>query len=272
MTAEWIMSSFLTLDRVDTIAVLTINRPESLNALGEPGDGAAFEAACDEINADRSIRCAILTGAGRAFSAGGNVKAMQAREGAFAGSPIEVRQGYRGNIHRIARGLYGLETPLIAAVNGPAIGLGCDVACFADIRIASETAKFGVTFLKLGLIPGDGGAWLMPRTIGMSRAAELLFTGDVVDAPTALSWGLVSRVVAGDQLMAEAQALASKIAQQPPQALRMAKLLLRQGQTATYDAVLELSAAAQALMHHTADHEEGVAAILEKRAPKFTGD
>jgi 2-(1,2-epoxy-1,2-dihydrophenyl)acetyl-CoA isomerase len=266
------MSEIVKLGRDGAVATLTINRPDAMNALGEPGDGAAFADACAEINADRSIRCVILTGEGRAFSAGGNVKAMQSREGAFAGSPADVREGYRTNIHRIARSLYHLEVPLVAAVNGPAIGLGCDVACFADIRIASATAKFGVTFLKLGLIPGDGGAWLMPRTIGMSRAAELLFTGDVVDAQTALAWGLVSRVVEPEALMDEARALAEKIAQQPPQALRLAKLLLRQGQTATYDAILELSAASQALMHHTKDHEEGVAAILERRAPTFSGE
>ena len=264
--------SLLKFERDGHVAVLTITRPEALNALGEPGDGDAFAAACAEIQADRSIRATILTGEGRAFSAGGNVKAMQAREGAFAGGPADVRDGYRTNIHRIARALFGLETPLIAAVNGPAIGLGCDVACFADIRVAARTAKFGVTFLKLGLIPGDGGAWLLPRTIGMSRAAELLFTGDVIDAETALAWGLVSRVVEPDELMTSARALAHKIAQQPPQALRLAKTLLRQGQTTTYDAILELSAAAQALMHHTADHQEGVAAILEKRTPTFKGD
>ncbi|MFZ4071232.1 MAG: crotonase/enoyl-CoA hydratase family protein [Caulobacterales bacterium] len=266
------MSSLIALAIDGPIATLTINRPDAMNALGEPGDGDAFAAACAEITANRAVRCAILTGAGRAFSAGGNVKAMQNREGAFAGAPYEVAQGYRGNIHRIARALYGLEVPLIAAVNGPAIGLGNDVACFADIRIASETAKFGVTFLKLGLIPGDGGAWLLPRTIGMSRAAELLFTGDVIDAATAEKWGLVSRVVPADQLMAEARKLAERIAAQPPQALRTAKLLLRQGQTVSYDTLLELSAASQALMHHTADHQEGVAAILEKRAPVFKGE
>lgn len=254
------------------IATITLNRPEQMNPLGAAGDGDAFAAVCTEINADRAIRCAILTGAGRAFSAGGDVKAMQARSGAFAGSAYDVAQGYRTNIHKIARALYALECPLIAAVNGPAIGLGNDVACFADIRIASDTAKFGVTFLKLGLIPGDGGAWLLPRTIGMSRAAELLFTGDVIDAATAEKWGLVSRVVPADQLMAEAQKLAEKIAGQPPQALRTAKLLLRQGQTVTYDTLLEMSAAAQAMMHMTADHQEGVAAILEKRTPHFKGE
>ena len=208
----------LSLERDGPIATITITRPDAMNALGEPGDGDAFAAVCAEIAADRTVRAAILTGEGRAFSAGGNVKAMQKREGAFSGSPADVRENYRSNIHRIARALYGLEVPLIAAVNGPAIGLGCDVACFADIRIASRAAKFGVTFLKLGLIPGDGGAWLLPRTIGMSRASELLFTGDVIDADTAAAWGLVSKVVEPDALMSEARALATRIAQQPPQA------------------------------------------------------
>ena len=259
------------LEKTGAIAVLTLNRPEAMNALGEPGDGEAVAAACDAINQDRSIRCAILTGAGKAFSAGGNVKAMQNRTGAFGGAPVNVRDGYRNNVHRIVNALFNLEVPLIAAVNGAAIGLGCDVACMADVRISSETAKFGVTFLKLGLIPGDGGAWLLPRVVGFSRACELLFTGDVIDAKQALEWGLVSRVVAPDQLMNEAQALAARIVKQPPHALRLAKSLLRQGQSASYQTVMEMSAAAQALMHHTQDHEEGVAAILEKREPKFSG-
>lgn len=253
------------------LAILTLNRPASLNALGEPGDGDAMEAALRQVSANQAVRCAILTGAGRAFSAGGDLKAMQARTGAFAGSPADVREGYRGNIHRLVRALYQFDLPLIAAVNGPAIGLGCDVATLADIRIAADTAKFGVTFLKVGLIPGDGGAWILPRAIGASRAAELLFTGDVIDAETACAWGLVSRVVPAERLMEEAKALALKIAAQPPHALRIAKSLLRQGQSATYDQILELSAAAQGLMHHTRDHEEGVAAMLEKRAPTFTG-
>ena len=147
-----------------------------------------------------------------------------------------------------------------------------DVACMADIRIAADTAKMGVTFLKLGLIPGDGGAWLLPRLIGASRAAELLFTGDVIDAKTAAEWGLVSRVVPADRLMDEAMALANRIAQQPPQALRLAKTLMRHGTTSSYDTIMEMSAAAQALMHETNDHVEGVNAILEKRAPVFNGN
>jgi len=254
------------------VAILTLNRPQSMNALGEEGDGAAMEAALREVSANRAVRCAILTGAGKAFSAGGDLKAMQARTGAFAGGPADVREGYRGNIHRLVRVLYSFDLPLIAAVNGPAIGLGCDVATLCDIRIAAAGAKFGVTFLKIGLIPGDGGAWILPRAIGASRAAELLFTGDVIDAETACAWGLVSRVVPAERLLEEAVALAEKIAAQPPHALRIAKSLLRQGQSATYDQILELSAAAQGLMHHTRDHEEGVAAMLEKRPPAFRGE
>jgi enoyl-CoA hydratase/carnithine racemase len=263
--------SLLTLEKRGHVAILTLNRPEAMNALGAPGDGDQVQAVCEQVNADRGIRCVVLTGAGRAFSAGGDVKAMKAREGAFAGSGVTIRDGYRGNIHKVVRSIYGLEVPSIAAVNGAAIGLGCDVACMTDIRIAADTARFGVTFLKLGLIPGDGGAWLLPRTIGMSRACELLFTGDVIDAATAASWGLVSRVVPAASLMDEAMALAEKIAAQPPHALRLAKTLLKQGQTTSYDTLMEMSAAAQAISHLTEDHMEGVDSILEKRPAVFSG-
>jgi len=264
------MSLILT-EKRGHIAILTLNRPDAMNALGAPGDGDQVAAACAAINADREIRAVVLTGAGRAFSAGGDVKAMKAREGAFAGNGVELRDGYRNNIHRVVRSIYGLEVPSIAAVNGPAIGLGCDVACMTDIRIAAEGARFGVTFLKLGLIPGDGGAWLLPRTIGMSRASELLFTGDVVDAATAEKWGLVSKVVPAEALMDEAIALAERIAQQPPHALRLAKSLLKHGQTTSYDTLMEMSAAAQAISHLTDDHMEGVEALLDKRPAVFKG-
>ena len=264
------MSLILT-EKRGHIAILTLNRPDAMNALGAPGDGDQVAAACAAINADRDIRAVVLTGAGRAFSAGGDVKAMKAREGAFAGNGVELRDGYRNNIHRVVRSIYGLEVPSIAAVNGPAIGLGCDVACMTDIRIAAEGARFGVTFLKLGLIPGDGGAWLLPRTIGMSRASELLFTGDVIDAATAETWGLVSKVVPAESLLDEAIALAERIAQQPPHALRLAKSLLKHGQTTSYDTLMEMSAAAQAISHLTDDHMEGVEALLEKRPAVFKG-
>lgn len=257
--------------RRDHIVVLTLNRPETMNALGLAGDGDEFACVCQEINRDSDLRCVVLTGAGRAFSAGGDLRAMRDREGAFAGSGVGIRDGYRHNLHLLVRALHGLELPVIAAVNGPAIGLGCDIACLADIRIASETAKFGITFLKLGIIPGDGGTWLTPRIIGMSRTARLLFTGDVIDAQKSLAWGLVDEVVPPERLMEAALELATAIAAQPPHALRLAKSLLRQGQSASFETMLELSASAQALSHLTDDHMEGVAALLERRAPQFQG-
>ncbi len=263
--------SLITLEKRGHVAILTLNRPDSMNALGAPGDGDEVAAVCERINADNDIRCVILTGAGKAFSAGGDVKAMKNRTGAFGGSPVTIRDGYRKNIHRVVKAIFNLEVPSIAAVNGAAIGLGCDVACMCDMRIAADNARFGVTFLKLGIIPGDGGAWLLPRTIGMSRACELLFTGDIIDAATAVDWGLVSKSVPGDQLMDEAMALATRIAAQPPHALRLAKSLLKQGQTTTYDTIMEMSAAAQAISHMTEDHMEGVDALLEKRPADFKG-
>ncbi len=253
------------------IAILTINRPESLNALGLDGDGAAFEAACREINANQQLRAVILTGAGRAFSSGGDVKAMRDKTGMFGGSPVEIRHAYKTNVHALVNAIWNIEVPVIAAVNGPAIGLGCDVACLADIRVASKNARFGVTFLKIGLIPGDGGAWLSPRVFGYSRAAQLLFTGETIDAQTALNWGVVGEVTEPDELMDAAIGLADRIAKQPPHALRITKALMRKGQISDFSNIMELSATAQGLMHHSQDHLEGVNAILEKREPNFIG-
>lgn len=263
--------SLIRIESRGPVQIWTLDRADRLNALPDLDDGEAFAAACEAVNADLSVRCVVLTGAGRAFSAGGDLKAMQAGSDLFAGSGAEIRERYRRVVHRIVRALYGLEVPLIAAVNGPAMGLGCDIAGLADIRLASDQARFGVPFLKLGIVPGDGGAWLMPRNIGYARSAELLFTGRAIDADTAERWGLVNRVVRHDALMDEALATAAQVAAQAPHALRMAKALLRQGRDTTFDQMLEMTAAMQALAHLTEDHREGVAAALDKRTPDFTG-
>jgi enoyl-CoA hydratase/carnithine racemase len=265
------MSEALLFEVSGPVATLTINRPESRNPLGHEGDGDLFAAAAAKINADRGIRAVILTGAGKAFSAGGDVKAMRERGGSFAGPGVAIRERYRTGIHRIVRSIWGIEVPVIAAVNGPAIGLGNDVACLADTRIASDTAIFGATFLKIGLIPGDGGAWLLPRVIGMARASELLYTGETIDARTAYEWGLVSKVVPAAELMAEANKLAGRMAAQPPDVLRMTKRLLREGQATSFDNIMELSAAMQSLAHHTEDHAEAVNAFFEKRPGNYKG-
>lgn len=263
--------SLLLVEKRGPIAIASWNRPDSLNALGQDGDGLEVVRVCADLNHDPDLRCVVLTGAGKAFSAGGDVKAMQNHTGMFAGPGVMIKDNYRRNVHQLVRALYGLDLPLITAINGPAIGLGGDIATLGDIRIASTKARFGVTFLKLGIIPGDGGAWLLPRIVGHARAAELLFTGQVIDAETMKEWGVVSRVVEPEALMDAALALAEAVAAQPPHALRMAKNLLRQGQTASFDQIMELSAAYQALAHHTEDHAEGVAALLEKRDPDFKG-
>jgi 2-(1,2-epoxy-1,2-dihydrophenyl)acetyl-CoA isomerase len=263
--------TLIRIERRDAIQLWTLDRPDRLNALPDLEDGEAFAAACEAVNADQGVRCVVLTGAGRAFSAGGDLKAMRDRRDLFEGSGAEIRERYRRVVHRIVRSLYALEVPLVTAVNGPAMGLGCDIAGLGDIRIASETASFGVPFLKLGILPGDGGAWLMPRNIGYARAAEMLFTSRVLDAQTALDWGMVSRVVPADRLMDEAMTVAGEIAARAPHALRMTKALLRQGRDGTFDQILEMTAAMQALAHLTDDHAEGAAAALEKRPAAFTG-
>lgn len=266
------MNDALLFEKSGPVVTLTINRPEIRNPLGAEGDAENFTEAVARINADRDVRCVILTGAGKAFSAGGNVKAMREGTEGFGGPGVHIRERYRGGIHRIVRSVWGIEVPVIAAVNGPAIGLGNDVACLCDTRIAADTAIFGATFLKIGLIPGDGGAWLLPRIIGMARASELLYTGDTIDAKTAKDWGLVSEVVPAAELLARAQSVAGKICGQAPDVLRMTKQLLRQGMMTSFDNIMELSASMQALAHHTSDHKEALDAFFEKRPANYKGE
>ncbi|CRK50851.1 Enoyl-CoA hydratase [Rhodococcus sp. RD6.2] len=266
------MSDAIEIQRDGDIVTWTLNRPDTRNVISEPDMVQAFEDAIAAVNADRTVRVVVLAANGPAFSSGGNVKHMRDRVGMFGGAPADVRDGYRQGIQRIPKALYHCEVPVIAAVGGPAVGAGCDLALMCDMRVASTAAKFAESFVKLGIIPGDGGAWLLPRAVGLARAAEMAFTGDAIDADTALEWGLVSRVVEPDELLPTAHALAARVAANPPQALRMTKKLLREGQHQSLESLLELSAAMQALAHHTRDHHEAVAAMLEKRPPKFVGE
>jgi enoyl-CoA hydratase/carnithine racemase len=256
---------FVKFEQSGGVVTLTLNRPEERNALSTPAQWAEVVAACERVRADHAIKAVVLTGAGTAFCAGGNVKDMRDKTGIAAGSPREIADGYRTGIQRIPLALYNLEVPTIAAVNGPAIGAGCDLACMCDIRIASTKARFAESFVKLGLIPGDGGAWLLPRVVGMSKAAELTFTGDTIDATEALACGLVSKVVPPEELLPSAQALAARIAANPAPALRMAKRLLREGQHVRLDTLLEMSAAFQAVAHHTPEHDAALAAFMTKK-------
>jgi enoyl-CoA hydratase/carnithine racemase len=265
-------AAFLRYEQHGRTAIATLDRPADRNAIGDHPDCMEIVAACERAGSDPNISCLILTGNGPAFSAGGNLKNMRDRVGiGRLDSPAATRANYRRGVQRVIRALYDLELPTIAAVNGHAIGLGCDLACICDIRIASEAARFASSFIDVGLIPGDGGAWLLQRAVGSSKAAQMMFTGETLDAQQALACGLVSQVVAPDQLLPAARALAERITAKPAQALRLAKRLFREAQSQRLSDVLELSAAYQALAHETADHAEALAAFFEKRKPSFQG-
>ncbi|KQX18594.1 MULTISPECIES: crotonase/enoyl-CoA hydratase family protein [unclassified Sphingomonas] len=255
----------------DGIVTLTLNRPDQRNPISDSDMIEALLAAIARLDADEAARVAILTGAGAAFCSGGNVKKMGMAGGVNDPLPARTRRNYRTGIQRLPAAFAAMEIPVIAAVNGPAIGAGCDLACMCDLRIAGSSARFVEAFVKLGLIAGDGGAWLLPRTIGFAKAAEMALTGDPVGAEDALAIGLVSRVVPDADLMDEARKLAMRIACNPPFAVRMTKRLLWQSREASLDHSLEMAAAMQALGHATRDHVEAIDALQQKRAPLFTG-
>ena len=266
------MTGFIISERDGGIVTLTLNRPEKRNAISTRGECDEVVDAIEALRRDDSVRCVILTGAGTSFCAGGDLKGMRDRTGITQGATAaEMRESYRRGIQRIPLALYELDIPTIAAMNGPAIGAGLDLACMCDIRIASEKAVFAESFVKVGIVPGDGGAFLLPRVVGMSKALEMSLTGEAINAAEALACGLVSRVVAPEELLPTARALAEKIAANPPQAVRLTKRLLREGQHLSLATLLEMSAAFQALAHDTRDHREAVSAMLEKRAPHFEG-
>jgi enoyl-CoA hydratase/carnithine racemase len=265
------MSDYVTYEQDGHVVTLTLNAPDKRNAISTFADCDAVVAAVHRVNRDRSVRAVILTGAGTAFCAGGDLKAMRDRRGIIEGSHADLRENYRRGVQAMANALYDCDAPTIAAVNGPAIGLGLDVACMCDMRIASDKAAFAESFVKVGIVPGDGGAWLLPRVVGMSVACEMSFTGDLLNAQEAKEVRLVSRVVPHEELMDAARALAGRIAANPPEMVRMTKRLLREGQHTRLSTLLEMSAAFQALAHSTEDHKEAVGAMLEKRKPVCTG-
>ncbi|MBT9507030.1 crotonase/enoyl-CoA hydratase family protein [Rhodoferax sp.] len=262
------MTTFLKTDRDGAILTLTMNQPATRNALTGNTAVEEFVQVCEAIRLDTSIRCVIVTGEGPVFCSGGNVKDMQ-RFFTQDLLPDVIREEYRNGIQRLPRALYNLDVPVIAAVNGPAIGAGLDLTCMCDIRIASENATFAESFVKVGIVPGDGGAWLLPRAVGMSKASEMAFTGEALTAQEALACGLVSRVVAPEALMESARALARKITANPGAVLRMTKRLLREGERSSLESLLEISAGYQAIAHKTAAHKEAVMSFVEKRAPRF---
>ncbi len=251
----------------DGVRTVTLNRPEALNALTieSMGDLAlSLEAA----GADPTVRVVILTGAGAAFSAGGDLKFLQEIP---AMPPARVKEVVYGTFQRVTRALRGMPKPVIAAVNGAAVGAGCEIAVAADFRIAAEQARFGEVWIKLGCVPALGGMYLLPRIVGLAKATELILTGEIIDAREALRIGLVNRVVPHAELGEAARALALSLANGPAKAIALAKAALNRGLDSTLWAELESTVQAQLQCFETKDFAEGVRALVERRPPRFTG-
>jgi 2-(1,2-epoxy-1,2-dihydrophenyl)acetyl-CoA isomerase len=265
--------TFALFEKSGRVATVTINRAESRNAIATLEDCQDLVSALTRANDDPEVVVMILTGAGKAFCSGGDLKAIRDGTGIGPRKPaVETRANYRRGVQSIMRTLADMEIATVAAINGSAIGLGLDIAALCDMRVMGASVKVASSFLKVGIIPGDGGAWVLTQLLGPARAAELVLTGDQIGAEEALRLGLVNKIAADDALMIEARALAERVAVNPPRAVRLAKRLLRQAREGTFADVLELSSAFQALAHETADHKEAVNAFVEKRAPRFTGE
>jgi 2-(1,2-epoxy-1,2-dihydrophenyl)acetyl-CoA isomerase len=245
------------------VATATFNRPDVLNATNDVFY-REFAALIREMAEDESVRAVILTGAGRGFCAGADVKAMNPDTKLLA-----RRKRHRWILADVLRPLVQLEKPVIAAVNGPAVGAGFNLALAADIVIASDAAVFSQIFIRLGLVPDLGGLYLLTRVVGLNKAKELCFTARKIGAAEALALGIANHVVPADRLMAEALKLATEIAAGPAASLGMIKTLLNRSSTSTLEEMLEFEAYAQTVAYATPEHREGVAAFREKRAPDF---
>lgn len=261
----------ITLEVDGRIALLTLNQPQIRNPMGGKRTTGELVHAVTRVQMDDGISVLILTGAGSAFSAGGNLRELRERAHDESLTPIKIADVYRRGTHTLTKALEDLDVPTIAAVNGAAMGGGLDIALMCDIRLASTEAFFGETFLNLGSVPGTGGSWFLTRAVGYQHATRLTFMAEPIGAEEALEIGLVARVLEPDQLMPEAMALAGRIAAKPPRTLRLAKQLLKQSGAMGLNDFLDTCAAAQALAQTTADHREAVEAYFDKRDPEFKG-
>ncbi|RAL23078.1 3-hxdroxyacyl-CoA dehydrogenase [Lujinxingia litoralis] len=243
------------------IARITLNRPDARNAFSDAMIKGITDS-LDQAERDPDVRVVIVTGQGSAFCAGGDLKAMRDHSGMFGGDPVELRQRYLRGMQTLPRRFDSFEKPTIAQINGPAIGAGLGLALMCDLRVSARRAKFGSTFARVGLIPGDGGAYLLTRTVGFSRALELILTARVIGADDALKIEMVHEVVPDDELAARTLALASEIAALPPKAVSMAKTALYRSVNRDLESALHITAALQGLIQSTQEHEDAVEALL----------
>ena len=259
------MFSTVTVEQEDGVATVTMNRPERKNAFN---DLMLVEchAALDQASRDRATRVIVLTGAGDAFCTGGDVAGM-----GEAISPVDRKALLWDKMQAIPRLVERIEQPVIAMVNGDAIGGGMDVALMCDMRIASQKARFSEAYVRIGLVPGDGGSYFLPRLVGMAKALELLLTGDFIDGIEAARLGVVNRAVPPERLRDETYALARKIASRPPLAVRLTKRLTYQSARADLSGALDAASSHVVLVQQSEDHVEAVKAFLEKRPGRYSG-
>jgi 2-(1,2-epoxy-1,2-dihydrophenyl)acetyl-CoA isomerase len=253
------------LEVADAIATITLDRPDALNALTVAMKQELL-GAFRRIGRDRAVRSVVLTGAGRAFCAGQDLRERLEPGAPSLGEELALRY------NPIVRAIRGLPQPVIAAVNGVAAGAGASLAFACDLRIAAEEASFVLAFGRIGLVPDSGATWTLPRLVGAARAAEIALLGDPVRAADALRLGLVTRVVPGDALAAEAAAMAGRLAEGAPIAMTLTKRALAASFDRGLDAALDAEAEAQERAGSSRDHAEGLTAFVEKRAPHFTGE
>jgi len=261
-------------EKHEGVATITLNRPERMNAFTDVMI-AEWASALADARTDRAVRVVIVTGAGRGFCAGADLRSGSGvGETARADVPptaADRRNWLRDGVHTVPRAVQLLDKPYIAAVNGAAVGAGMDMASMADMRIASEGAKFAMSYVKVGLVPGDGGCYFLPRIVGIAKALEMIWTGDFIDAQEALRLGYVSKVVPGDDLMASATEFARRLAEGPAVAMQLAKRLLYRGMDASWNEAFEMAGQAMAIAQATEDAREGPRAFVEARPAKFVG-
>jgi enoyl-CoA hydratase/carnithine racemase len=264
------------IERNDAAAVATVilNRPSHRNALSHEML-IALDQAISEVANDDSIRAVVLTGNGPAFCSGADTRELAGgpNEGPHKpgpGGPEALRRGFELP-RKVILGLFDIEKPVIAAIRGSAVGAGLDLACACDLRIAAPNARFSAAYVRVGLFPGYGGVWFYPRIFGMAKAAEMMFTGDFIDAESALESGFVNMVVPDEDLLPKAQSLAARTASGPPIAIRLAKTMMHRSLGTDLQTSLQISAAAESITLSSQDHAEGMAAAREKRTPVYRG-